>query len=165
MTASGDIAGLPMWLKLVLLFAGIILMLTGADLVPADATRFHTPHWVVFVAGVAFCSVGVVTFLAQHRNAHPARYLFAVGILMTCLFVVSTATSIYASGTAISIGPVFIKGAVADKISRYVYGFGALVVGALVLAVWISWYRTIKSPNLALQSGRAAHDRSVELER
>lgn len=147
MTNSSDVSALPMWFKLVLLFAGAILMLTGADLIPADPARFHAPHWVVFVAGVAFSSTGAACFLARDRAAHPARYLFAIGILVTCLFLVCVAASIYASGGVIGIGPISIKGAAADEISRFMYGIGALIVGALALAVWSSWYRTMKSPN------------------
>ena len=55
-------------------------MLTGADLIPVDPSRFHTPHWVVLVAGLAFSSVGFISFLANHRETHPARYLFVVGM-------------------------------------------------------------------------------------
>ena len=165
MTKSRDLGTLPVSFKVLLLVAGVILMLTGADLIPADASRFHTPHWVVFVAGVAFCSAGVITFVNQHRAQHPGRYLFAVGILMTCLFAVSVAVAIYASGTVIVIGPVLIKGTVANGISRSMYSLGALIVGGLAFAAWRSWYRTIKSPNPSLQSGRAAGDPPAELER
>lgn len=165
MTSSGEAGGLPKWFKLVLLFVGVILMLTAADLIPADASRFHAPHWVVFVAGLAFSSVGVISFLARHRDVHPARYLFAVGILMTCLFLVSVAVSIYASGTAIAIGPILIKGVVADRISRSMYALGALIVGVLALVVWSSWYRTMKSPNPSLQDRRTAGGPPAELER
>lgn len=147
MTTPGDIGSLPLWFKLALILAGAILMLTGAGVIPADASRFHTPHWVVSVAGLAFCTVGVLSFLAAHRDAHPARYLFGVGVLVTCLFVVSVAVSIYAAGTVIAIGPISITGPAADAAGRIIYGVGALIVGALALLVWLSWFRAMKSPS------------------
>src|SRR5882724_7685436 len=54
MASSADIGALSIWLKVLLLAAGAVLMLTGADLLPVDPSRFHTPHWVVLVAGLAF---------------------------------------------------------------------------------------------------------------
>ena len=50
MSRSGDIGTLPVWLKLLLLIAGAVLMLTAADVIPADPARFKTPQWVLFVA-------------------------------------------------------------------------------------------------------------------
>ena len=148
---------LPIWVRAVLFVGGGMLMLAGADLVPVDPARFHTPHWVVFVAGLAFFSAGVLSLLARHRDERPARYLFAVGILATCLFAVSVAVSIYASGSVIAIGPLLIKGAVADGISRWMYRIGALIVGALALAIWRSWYRALK-PSSAEDPGKPRSD-------
>jgi hypothetical protein len=154
MTHSGDIGALSVWLKLVLLFAGTSLMLTAAGLIPVDASRFHTPHWVVFVAGLAFLAVGIIAFLAKHRDTHPARYLFAVGVLMTSLFLVAAAVSIYASGSVIAIGPISIKGAAADDIARSGYGVSAVIMGMLAFAAWRRWLQAVKSPDPSLQSGQ-----------
>ena len=154
MTNSGDIGALSVWLKLVLLFAGTLLMLTAAGLIPVDASRFHTPHWVVFAAGLAFLTVGILSFLAKHRDTHPARYLFAVGVLMTSLFLVAAAVSIYASGSVIAIGPVLIKGAAADDISRFMYAVSAVIMGMLAFAAWRGWLQAVKSPDPSLQSGQ-----------
>lgn len=165
MTTMGDVRNMPMWFKLVLVLAGVILMLTGADLIPADASRFHTPHWVVFVAGLVFCTSGGISFLAQHRDTHPARYLFAVGVLMTCLCLVSVAVSIYVSGSVIAIGPILIKGPVADETSRFMFGVGALIMGILAFWVWRSWFRAMRSPNTPLQGGRVTSGPPAELKR
>jgi hypothetical protein len=121
-------------------------MLTGAGAIPADASRFHAPHWVVFVAGLAFCSGAVTSLLAGHRERHPARYVFAVAVMVTCMFAVSVAASIHASGTTIALGPFVVRGQVADAITRIVFSAGALVLCVLVLMVWRSWYRTVKEP-------------------
>src|SRR5712692_2203601 len=139
MTNSTDIGGLSTWLKLLLLFAGALLMLTAAGLIPVDASRFHTPHWVVFIAGLAFFTVGIISFLAKHRDTRPARYLFMMGVLMTSLFLVAVAVSIYASGSVIAIGPVLIKGAAADDIARLMYGVSAVIIGMLAFGVWRRW--------------------------
>jgi len=149
MNSSGDIRTLPLWLKLLLLIAGAALMLTAADVIPADPARFKTPHWVLFVAGFAFLSVGILAFLAEHRRTHPARYLFMVGALVTSMFLVAAAVSVYASGTVIAIGPILIKGAAADSISRFMYGVGAVILAVIAVAVWLSWFRAMKSSSAA----------------
>src|SRR5713101_8305123 len=159
MTNSTDIGGLSTWLKLVLLFAGAVLMLTAADLIPADASRFRAPHWVVFVAGLAFFAVGIISFLAKHRDTHPARYFFMMGVLMTSLFLVTVAASIYASGSVVAIGPILIKGAVADDIARFGYGLCAATMGVLTFGVWRRWLQAVRSPKHSLQSGPAASGR------
>lgn len=153
MANSGDIGTLPIWLKVLLLVAGAVLMLTGADLIPVDPSRFHTPHWVVLVAGLAFSSVGCISFLANHRDTHPARYLFMVSILMTSLFLVTAAVARYGSGFAIAVGPIFIRGAAGDHVARFMCGIVAVILGILALGVWRRWLRALKSPNPSLQSG------------
>lgn len=150
MTNSGDIGALSLWLKLLLVLAGVVLMLTAADVIPADPSRFHTPHWVVFVGGLAFFTVGNMSFLAKHRDTRPARYLFAVGVLMTCLFLVTAGVAMYASGSVIAIGPVFIKGAAGDGIARFVYWTTAALIGMLALGAWRRWLQAVKSPNTSL---------------
>jgi hypothetical protein len=147
MVDAADIGALPRWLKLLLLVAGAVLMLTGADLIPVDPSRFHTPHWVVLVAGLAFASVGFISFLANHRDRHPARYLFVVGILMTCLFLVTAAVASYGSGFAIAIGPVFIRGAAGDHIARFMCGVAAAILGMLAFGVWRRWLLALKLPD------------------
>jgi hypothetical protein len=137
---SSDIGAVSVWLKIFLLVAGAVLMLTGADLIPVDPSRFHTPHWVVLVAGLAFSSVGCISFLATRRYAHPAAYLFMVSILMTSLFLVIAAVAIYGSGFAIAVGPLFIRGAAGDHIARFMCGVVALIVGILALGVWRRWF-------------------------
>jgi len=161
MANSGGIGALSMWLKVLLLVAGAVLMLTGADLIPADPSRFHTPHWVVFVAGLAFLSVGCISFLAKHQDAHPGRYLFMVSILMTSLFLVTAAVAIYGSGFAVAIGPIFIRGAAGDHIARFMCGTAAVTIGVLALGVWRRWIHALKSPNPSLQSGPAANGRPL----
>ncbi len=131
-------------------------MLTGANVIPADPARFHTPHWVVFVAGLAFLTVGIMTLQAKHRATYPARYLFATGILMTSLFLVAVAVSMYTSGSVIAIGPVLIKGAVGDDISRAMYGVSAMIVGMLAFVAWRAWFQALKSPSPSLQDRPAA---------
>ena len=153
MADSGDIGTLSTRLNVLLLVAGAALMLTGADLIPVDPSRFHTPHWVVLVAGLAFSSVGCISFTANHRDAHPARYLFIVSILMTCLFLVTAAVAIYGSGFAIAVGPIFIRGATGDHIARFMCGTAAVILGILALGVWRRWLRALTSPNHSLQGG------------
>ena len=153
MTNSGDLGALSTWLKLLLILAGAVLMLTAAGLIPADGSRFHTPHWVVFVAGLAFLAVGVMSFLAKRRDERPARYLLAVCVLMTSLFLVTAAVSIYESGSVVAIGPVLIRGPVADDISRFMYGVGAFIIGMLAIGTWRRWLQAMKSPDASLQSG------------
>jgi len=133
-------------------------MLTGADLIPVDSSRFHTPHWVVLAAGLAFSSVGCLSFLANHRDTHPARYLFGVGILMTSLFLVTAAVAGYGSGFAIAIGPIFIRGAAGDHIARFMCGAVAVTLGMLALGVWRRWLHALKSPDPSLQSGPPGAD-------
>jgi len=145
MSRSGDIGTLPVWLKLLLLIAGAVLMLTAADVIPADPARFKTPQWVVFVAGLAFFVVGILAFLAKQRDIHPARYLFMVAVLVTCLFVVACAVSVYASETVIAIGPLFIKGVAAARVSRVMFGIGAAIMAVITVIVWRSWLRALKS--------------------
>lgn len=151
MANSGDVGTLSIWLKVLLLVAGAVLMLTGADLIPVDPSRFHTPHWVVLVAGLAFSSVGCMSFLANHRDTHPARYLFVVSILMTCLFLVTAAVARYGSGFAIAVGPVFIRGAAGDHIARFMCGTVAVILGVLALGTWRRWLHALKL------SDRSAH--------
>jgi hypothetical protein len=161
MTKTGDIGALSMWLKLLLLIAGAVLMLTAVGLIPADVSQFKSPHWVVFVAGLAFLTVGIISFLAKHRDIHPARYLFMMSVLMTSLFLVTTAVAIYASGSAIAIGPVFIKGPAADHIARFMYGICAVIIGLLAIGAWRRWLQAAKSPNPSLQSGSATSGRPL----
>jgi hypothetical protein len=158
MANPANIGALSVWLKILLLVAGAVLMLTGADLIPVDSSRFHTPHWVVLVAGLAFSSVGCISFLANHRDTHPARYLFGVGILMTSLFLVAAAVAGYGSGFAIAIGPIFIRGAAGDHIARFMCGAVAVTLGMLALGVWRRWLHALKSPNPSLQSGPPGAD-------
>jgi len=153
MANSADIGALSVWLKCLLLVAGAVLMLTGADLIPVDPSRFHTPHWVVLVAGLAFSSVGCMSFLANHRDTHPARYLFMVGILLTSLFLVTAAVARYGTGFAIAVGPIFIRGAAGDHLARFTCGAAAVILGMLALGVWRRWLHALKSPNPSLQSG------------
>jgi hypothetical protein len=152
MANSGDIGALSTRLNVLLLVAGAVLMLTGADLIPVDPSRFHTPHWVVLVAGLAFSSVGCISFLAHHRDTHPARYLFMVSILMTCLFLVTAAVARYGSGFAIAVGPIFIRGGTGDHIARFMCGTAAVILGILALGVWRRWLRALTSPNHSSQS-------------
>jgi len=152
MTNSANIGALSVWLKILFLVAGAVLMLTGADLIPVDPSRFHTPHWVVLVAGLAFSSVWCISSLANHRDTHPARYLFVVGILMTSLFLVTAAVARYGSRFAIAVGPIFIRGAAGDHIARFMCGAVAVILGVLALGVWRRWLHALKSPNPSLQS-------------
>lgn len=122
-------------------------MLTAAGFIPVEASRFKTPHWVVFVAGLAFAVVGILSFLAKYRTTHPARYLLAVSLLMTCMFLISVATSLYASGSVVSIGPFVIRGAAADSIARFMYGLTASIMGLLAFFAWRDWFRAAKSPD------------------
>jgi hypothetical protein len=153
MANSANIGALSVWLKILLLVAGAVLMLTGGDLIPVDPSRFHTPHWVVLVAGLAFSSVGCISFLANHRDTHPARYLFMVSTLMTSLFVVTTAVARYGSGFAIAVGPIFIRGAAGDHIARFICGTVAVILGMLAIGVWRRWLHALKSPTPSFQSG------------
>lgn len=153
MANSANIGALSVWLKILLLVAGAVLTLTGADLIPVDPSRFHTPHWVVLVAGLAFSSVGCISFLANHRDAHPAGYLFMVGILMTSLVVVTAAVARYGSGFAVTVGPIFVRGATGDHIARFMCGTVAAILGVLALGVWRRWLHALKSYNPLLQSG------------
>jgi hypothetical protein len=146
MANPGNIGELPIWLKVLLLVAGAVLMLTGADLIPADPTRFRTPHWVVFVAGLAFLSVGCISFLAKHPDVHPARYLLAVSILMSSLCLVTVAVAIYGSGFAVAIGPILIGGVAGDHIARYMCSIAAVILGMLALGVWRCWLREVFGP-------------------
>jgi len=153
MASSGDIGALSIWLKVLLVVAGTVLMLTGADLIPADPSRFHTPHWIVFVAGLAFFSVGCISFAVKHRDTHPAPYLFLVSILMTSLFLVTAAVAIYGSGFAFAIGPIFVRGVAGDHIARFMCGTVAVIIGMLALGVWRRWLHALKSPDSSLSSG------------
>jgi len=144
MSDPNSIAELPSWAVLMLLVGGMVLMLTGAGAIPADASKFHAPHWVVFVAGLAFSTAAVISLLARHRGQHPARYVFAAAVVVTCMFAVSVAASIYASGTVIALGPFMVRGQVADAITRIAFGAGALVLSVLVLMIWRSWYRAVR---------------------
>jgi len=146
MSDPNDVAELPSWAVLMLLIGGMALMLTGAGAIPADASKFHAPHWVVFVAGLAFSTAAVISLLARQRRQHPARYVFAVAVMVTCMFAVSVAASIYASGAAIAFGPFMVRGPAADAITRIAFGVGALVLCVLVLMVWRSWYRALREP-------------------
>jgi len=128
-------------------------MLTGADLIPVDPSRFHTPHWVVLVAGLAFSSVGCISFLAKHRDTHPAPYLLMVSILMTSVFLVTAAVATYGSGFGVAIGPIFIRGVAGDHIARFMCGTVAVILAMLALGMWRRWLHALKSPNPSLQTG------------
>lgn len=145
MKKPNDIGALPTWLKFALLIAGAVLMLTAVGFIPAEASRFKTPHWVVFVAGLAFAVTGILSFFAKYRATHRARYLLAVSLLMTFMFLISVATSLYASGSVVSIGPFVIRGAAAESVARFMYGLTAVIMGTLAFLAWRDWFRAMKS--------------------
>jgi hypothetical protein len=145
MTTVTDISRLPAWFKLLLAIAGILLMLTAIGVIPADPARFHAPRWMLFAAGAAWVAAGVLLSAAEYRATHPARYHFAAGILLTLFFLLAVGAAVYASGSVVGVGPLLIKGAAADKISRIAYGTCAAVFAVLGLGAWRRWWRAARA--------------------
>jgi len=103
---------------------------------------FQTTGVVAFARGCPFYSM-------------PTGRLDVGGQRVTGLFLVTLAVSIYASGSVVGIGPILIKGAVADHISRFMYGVCAVIIGMLAIGAGLRWLQAVKSPNPSLQSGTA----------
>lgn len=141
---------IPPWLPLLCVGAGLPIMLVALDIIPIDPSRMSAPRWVLFSAGLTFALAGLVMSLVPLRYDRPALYMFTCSLLCTTFFLVGAWVAMFATGIQGAIGPIILTGPAADLMGRVIFGFGALLLGFLMLYSWRQWWRALRGQRIDL---------------
>ena len=140
---------------LIAIGAGLIPLLIGAGVIPADQANFNAPHWVVALAGLAFIFAGAAILFGAPDGEGSAGAR-ALGLLMFLATIAALATI----ATWVSIGPgarefsssagipgVEITSSGDPTVGRIVFGIGALITWGVFLLALVQGVRTLTKPH------------------
>ena len=146
----------PPVMKAAFAFWGLIIMLLGAGVIPANPASFHAPHWVVFAMGMLFFLVAVLMFIGRHRLLHPAVYMAVAATMASSLAAVFCWGAGWFEGPFspfIGVGPVFVNvGSAAGGLSRLIVGALALLAIYISVQGWLRWWRALRGRPVELGS-------------
>src|SRR5713101_1787880 len=106
---TDDITDFPVLGRLVFLLGGVLLMLTAADFIHLDPSRFNAPKLVVLGVGFLFFCIGVLSLIAKYRYSYPALYMLIAALMCTTFAAVFTWVALWAKGPfggSFSSGPL-----------------------------------------------------------
>jgi hypothetical protein len=122
--------------------AGIAALAAG--IIPADAAKFHAPHWVVGACGSVFmlaaCLILIPATLPRLQNF--------LGAVLLSLFAAIPGWIAFGPGPrvfggSLSFGVVTSATHPGESTGRVVFGVAAVVVGLFAAYAWVRWLRLV----------------------
>ena len=136
----------PLWFGAVFVVAGAGIIGVGSGLIPVDPNSVHAPGWVIVLCGGVFALSGVAACLAGRTDEWVGELLvlaLMVGFATVFSWVAFGPGERQFSGGA-SVGGVGVTGRVSRTVGRIAFGFGALMMWAIVAAVFAKLVRTLR---------------------
>jgi hypothetical protein len=95
---TSDITDFPLLGKLVFLLGGVLLMLTAADFIHLEPSKFNAPRLIVLGLGFVFFCMGVLTLIDKYRYSYPALYMLVAALMCSTFAAVFTWVALWAQG-------------------------------------------------------------------
>lgn len=148
---TSDIADFPALGALAFSLAGVLFMLTAADVIHLDTSGLNSPKFVLLGVSFVFFCMGVLAFIAKYRHSYPALYMLVAALMCSTFAAVFTWIALWATGPfggGFSIGQLALFDNTRNLIARIGFGIGAIVMIVLSGLAWWRWWRAVKGKRI-----------------
>lgn len=117
--------------------AGLIMILIGVGVIPADPDSLHAPRWLLVVTGVPFLSVG---FFLLSKTVKALSWFedYVALFIFTSFSIIADWIAFGAGERKFETNTPLLEG---DIVGRIVFGVSGVF---LSVATVIGWYRMVK---------------------
>lgn len=136
----------PIWFGAIFIITGGFIATLGAGWIPVDPSSVHAPGWVIVLAGLVFALGGVMCYTQNlgedTNNALVLVLMIAFASVFSWVAFGPGEREFSGGGSAGGIG---VTGRVGEGAGRIAFGFGSVLMWAIVLAIATRLLRRLRA--------------------
>ncbi len=132
----------PLWFGALFILTGGAIAAVGAGWIPVDPESVHAPGWVIQLIGLVFALGGLMCY--ADRLGETLTWILPMAFVATFATVfswVAFGPGERAFSGTVSLGPVGGSASSGETLGRVVFGFGAVCLWLLAVAMLMRWVR------------------------